>query len=129
MGATKRSSPGRKSNSPGYKSKKAGKAAETENKKSSKRWSPEHVEFLLKMRVGAMPYKEIATIIGRSALSCRLKVLNEKKRQATETNAAPTATHYHTQPVQRQLLPRPEAAGLNMLADAAATFWDVVMKR
>ncbi|KAK5715195.1 hypothetical protein LTR17_016944 [Elasticomyces elasticus] len=130
MGNTKRSSPGRKSNSPGHKSKKAAKTAMTENKKSSKRWSPEHVEDLRKWRLGQMPYHEIATLLGRSELSCRLKVCNEKKRQekeaaATESrmqaNAAQAATHHHTQPVQpRQLLPKPEAApGLDMLAEAA----------
>ncbi|KAK5722771.1 hypothetical protein LTR15_006004 [Elasticomyces elasticus] len=134
MGATKRSSPGRESNSPGHKSTKAAKTAKTaktENKKSSKRWSVEHVEYLLRMRKGTMPYHEIATIIDRSELSCRLKVYTEKKKtKAMETNAAQAAPRYHPQPPQpRQLLPRPEAAGLDMLADAAATFWDVVMKR
>ncbi|KAK5713339.1 hypothetical protein LTR17_017649 [Elasticomyces elasticus] len=136
MAATKRS-PGRKSNSPGHKSKKAAKTAETENKKSSKRWSPEHVEYLLNKRLSQMPFREIATDIGRSELSCRLKVCNEKKRRekeaaATESrmqaNAAQAATHYNTQPVQpRQLLPRPEAPGLNMLADAAEMNADVAM--
>ncbi|KAK5678092.1 hypothetical protein LTS10_009261 [Elasticomyces elasticus] len=156
MGATKRSSPGRKSDSPGHKSKKAAKTAMTENKKSSKRWSPEHVEYLLEKRLKQMPFREIATLIGRSELSCRLKVCNEKKRQekeaaATESrmqaNAAQAATHYNTQPVQpRQLLPKLETApGLDMLAEAAAmnpdvarnadvamnasNFWRVIMGR
>ncbi|KAK3650889.1 hypothetical protein LTR56_005940 [Elasticomyces elasticus] len=130
MGATKRSSPGRKSNSPGHKSKKAGKTAMTENKKSSKRWSAEDVKDLLEKRLGQMPYHEIATRIGRTEISCRLKIHTEKKKQekeaaATESrmqaNAAQAAAHYNTQPVQpRQLLPKPEAhPGLDMLAEAA----------